>query len=113
MSDGGGDGGDVISWERLDDPRVVRLVGVLAFGLVLAALVLVDRPLGLLYPLSLVGAGILLARRSRGSPVALAGCAGIALGGVLQGVAALGLGGVELAAEALALVGFVVFLLGR
>lgn len=97
----------------LDDPRVAGLLGLLAFGLALAALVLVDRPLGLLYPAALVGAGFLLARRARGSPVALVGCAGLALGGVLEAIAVLGLTGTELAAEVFALVGFVVFLLGR
>jgi hypothetical protein len=67
----------------------------------------------LFYPAALVGAGLLLARRGRGSPVALAGCAGLALGGVLEAVAVLGWAGTALAAEAVALLGFVVYLVGR
>lgn len=100
-------------WERLDDPRMVGIAGLLVFGLTLATLALADRPLELLYPAALVGAGILLARRARESPVALAGCAGVAIGGILEAVAVLELARTELAAEALALVGFVVFLVGR
>ena len=100
-------------WDRLDDPRVARLLGFLAFGIAIGVLVLADRPLALLYPIALVGAGLLLARRVPDSSVGLAGCAGIALGGVLEAVAVLGLAGTELAAEVVALVGFVVFLVGR
>ncbi len=105
--------GERSPWDRLGDPRVARFAGLLIAGFLLVVLVLADRPLGLLYPAALVGAGLLLARRARGSPVALAGCAGVALGGVLEAVAVLGLAGTELAAEALALVGFLVFLAGR
>jgi hypothetical protein len=100
-------------WDRLGDPRVARFAGLLVAGFLLVVLVLANRPLGLLYPAALVGAGLLLARRVRGSPVALAGCAGVAFGGVLEAVAVLGLAGTELAAEAFALVGFLVFLVGR
>lgn len=100
-------------WGRIDDPRVAGLVGLLLFGVGLSAVALVDRPLALLYPGALVGASLLLGRRSRDSPVALAGCTGLALGGVLEAVAVLGLAGTELAAELLALTGFLVYLVGR
>ena len=106
MSDGTPSIGD-----RLD-LRAVGLVGFLLLGAAGAAL-LADRPLALLYPVALVGAGLLLARRVRDSPLALAGCAGLALGGVLEAVSVLGLAGTALAAETVALVGFVVYLIGR
>ena len=106
-----GDSGS--SWDRLDDPRSARLLGFLAFGIAIGVIVLGDRPLALLYPAALVGAGLLLVRRVRDSSIGIAGCAGIALGGVLEAVAVLGLAGTELAAEAVALAGFVVFLVGR
>jgi hypothetical protein len=114
MSDDTGTNDDTRSpWDRLEDPRVARSVGFLVFGLAVVTLVLADRPFELLYPLALVGAGLLLARRVPDSPLALAGCAGVGLGGVLEAVAVLGLARTELAAEAVALAGFVVFLVGR
>lgn len=82
-------------------------------GLAVATVFLAERPLAVLYQVSLVGAALLLARRVRDSPVALAGCAGLALGGVLEAVSVLALTGTELAAEGLALGGFLVCLVGR
>ena len=98
---------------RVGGPWTPRLAGLLALGGTVAGLVLAERPLELLYPVALVGAGLLLARRVRDSPVALAGCAGLALGGVLEALAILRLAGTALAAEVVAIVGFVVFLVGR
>ncbi len=60
-------------WSRFEDPRTAGLAGSLLFGIAVVALVLVDRPLSLLYPAALVGAALLLARRARDPPVALAG----------------------------------------
>jgi len=100
-------------WDRFDDPWTAGLAGVVLFGALVTLVLLPGRPLGLLYPVALVGGGLLLARRARDSPVALAGCAGLAVGGLLEAVAVLGLAGTELVAEVLALVGFVVHLVGR
>lgn len=100
-------------WDRLDDPWTAGLAGVALFGALVTVVLLPGRPFALLYPVALVSAGLLLARRARDSPVALAGCAGLALGGLLEGVAALGLAGTELVAEVLALAGFLVYLVGR
>ena len=105
--------GDGFPWDRLDDPRWVGLAGLLLFGLAVGVGLLVNRPFVLFYPLALIGAGLLLARRVRESPLGLVGCGGLAFGGVLEVVAVLGLAETALAAEVVALVGFLVFLVGR
>jgi hypothetical protein len=77
------------AWDRLGDPWTTGPAGVVLFGAPGYGRPHPRPPLALLYPVALVGAGLLLARRACDSPVAHAGCAGPVL------------------------VGFVVYLVGR
>jgi hypothetical protein len=107
------DGSPSTPWDHLENPRVAGLAGLVLFGFLVTVAASAERPLAGLYPATLVGAALLLARHARDSSVALAGCAGLALGGVLEAVAVTGLAGTALVAEVLALAGFLVYLVGR